>query len=148
VKPADTFVFQARYRVLERLQTCAGFSGEKIQEIKDWVVMRDYFRRDDHEGGLMLPGTEFYRRGKLHTFDDVALGVLLETVEFNISKLEPKDTRTRIYEQVVAGIAGRKRVPKWATPIIHPHEKPATQFSASRAVRPCHLRKYSTGRAC
>jgi len=111
--------------------------------------MMDYFRRDDHAGGVMIPGTEFYRLdGKLHTFDDVVLGVLLESVEFHISKLEPKDTRTRIFEQVVAGIPGRKRVPKWATPMVHPHEKPATQFSASRAVRSCHPRKYSTGRAC
>ena len=99
--------------------------------------MLDYFRRDDHTGGLAMPGLDFYRSdGKLHTFDDVSLGVLLEVVESHISRLKPEDKRTEIFQKVMAGIPGRKELPKWEPPPpFNPNGTPRTRFSMSRAVR-------------
>lgn len=112
-------------------------SEKGAKEFKDWSIALDYFRRDDHCGGIFDPGAKYLLAdGTEHTYRDVKLKTILEHAEYWIESNCPENLRTDVFNNVMASMPGPKKTAKWAMPIVNPHEKPETQFSASRAVCP------------
>lgn len=119
---------------MTRLHEHSGMSSEDIDMFKFFLVAGDYAARFNTSGVLIMPGERYYHKdGTEHTFADVPFGKILKEVENHIGRLKlPVEERLNILDKVLDGIKREK--PKWAAPPLNPNEKPATPFSASRAV--------------
>lgn len=126
---------QAREQLLEGLKDHVGMSSKAVDRFKYLVTASDYFSRDDYHGGLVMPGRKHYRSdGTEHTFQHVALKKLLDRVESQIKIHVPEERRPAVFEKIMEGIPGHKKVPNWDESTIHANEKPETRFSKSRFV--------------
>lgn len=124
-----------RAKLIARLQEHGGIEEVDIQLGIDFLVMADYFTRNDHIGDLATPGEEHYRKnGQEHTLEDVPWKKVLEHVEKQIGRQVPEDRRTEVFNRVMAGMPSRKRFPDWEKPVVPPNENPSTRFSVSKAV--------------
>lgn len=120
---------------MTRLHEHSGMSSEDIEMFKFFLVAGDYAARFNTSGVLIMPGERYYHKdGTEHTFADVPFGKILREVENRIGRLENLSVEERLHvlDKVLDGIKREK--PKWAEPPPNPNEKPATPFSASRAV--------------
>lgn len=79
-----------------------------------------------------MPGTKHYRRRREFTYNDVPWKVILEDAESAIKRTADSDDRTRIFEEVMRGLPGRKSAPKWAKPLVNPNAKLTTPYSRYR----------------
>jgi len=135
---ADNLWLSPGVRLLYQLVLHGAMSREQREDFMNIAIMIDYFGRDDHRGGLMMPGRTFVRRGgKVHTFKDVKLKLLLKHAEDWIKNHVDEEDRTSVFENVMRGIPGAKRTPDWdqpKSPPRNPNARPDTEFSASRAV--------------
>ncbi|TRX87883.1 hypothetical protein FHL15_011222 [Xylaria flabelliformis] len=123
--------------VIARLRDHSGLPEKEIETIKWFMIASHYFRQPDHTGGVMIPGTVFYRRdGTAYTFEDVPLKAVLESVDLAIGTKVASDRRSEVWYKVFQGIPGAKKKPDWeiVKPVDNPRADPDTEFSVSRAA--------------
>ncbi|KAI1754460.1 hypothetical protein F4782DRAFT_492585 [Xylaria castorea] len=123
---------EARRILAERLGSALNLTPEKVEKFRYFCTAAGYFRLHDHEGGVMMPGTKHYRRGREFTYNDVPWKVILEAAESTIKSTADADDRTRVFEEVMKGLPGRKSTPEWAKPPVNPNAKPTTSYSRYR----------------
>ena len=117
-------------QLMDRLQKYAGLSSAEVLEIRDFIVMGDYFRQPNHTGGVVRPGERwFFADGSEHTIDDVPLFQIVKSVTYHIERLTDSARRTEIYHKVLADVPGHKAMPDWDRPVVNPNEHPLTPFS-------------------
>ncbi|KAH9886586.1 hypothetical protein F4778DRAFT_473277 [Xylariomycetidae sp. FL2044] len=121
--------------MLTRLKEHGGIKDEKIEFIRWFSISAFYFRQPNHSGGVMAPGTKYYRRdGREYTFEDVPLKDVLKHVESTIETDVDASRRSEVWREVFRGIPGRKKTPEFEKPVDNPRAEPATPFSESRAA--------------
>ncbi|KAI0472285.1 hypothetical protein F4859DRAFT_483665 [Xylaria cf. heliscus] len=123
---------EARRILAERLGSALNLTPQKVKEFRYFCTVTGYFRLPDHEGGVVVPGTKYYRRGKEYTYNDVPWKVILENAESNIKRTADADDRTRVFEEVMRGLPSHKSIPEWARPPVNPNAKPTTPYSRYR----------------
>ncbi|KAI0096105.1 hypothetical protein GGR51DRAFT_567489 [Nemania sp. FL0031] len=123
---------EARHILAERLGHALNITPKEVERFKYLCTAASYFRLPDHEGGIMMPGRKHYRRGVEYTFDDVPLKAILDAAESRIESTAEPDDRTRLFEEVMRGLPGRKSKPKWYKPIVNPNAEPTTPYSRYR----------------
>ncbi|KAI0544480.1 hypothetical protein F4679DRAFT_589471 [Xylaria curta] len=128
-----------RYKdlVIARLREHSGLPEKEIERVKWFMIAAFYFQQPNHSGGIMMPGTNYYRRdGTPYTFEDVPLKSVLKAVDLAIESEVAKDRRSEVWYKVFQGIPGAKKKPDWeiVKPIDNPRAEPDTEFSVSRAA--------------
>ncbi|KAI1109769.1 hypothetical protein F5Y14DRAFT_392359 [Nemania sp. NC0429] len=129
--PANN-TLEARRILAERLGSALNLKPGKVEEFKYFCTAASYFRLPDHEGGIVMPGSKHFRRGKEFTYNDVPWKAILEAAESRIEGMADVDDRTRVFEEVMRGMPGRKNIPEWAKPPVNPNAKPKTPYSLYR----------------
>ncbi|KAJ8131963.1 hypothetical protein O1611_g1658 [Lasiodiplodia mahajangana] len=127
----------ARRILAERLGDALNLAPKEVEEFKYFCTAGSYFRLRNHEGGIVMPGTKHYRRGKKgkreeYTFSDVPWKAILDAAESRIERMAGADDRTRLFEEVMRGLPGRKSTPRWDKSPANPNAKPTTPYSRYR----------------
>jgi len=125
-------MLQARHILTERLGNALNLPPNEVEKFKYICTAASYFRLPDHEGGLVMPGTKHYRRGKEYTFDDVPWKAILDSAESEIERRADTSERTRIFREVMRGLPRCKSNPRWDKLPANPNEKPTTSYSSYR----------------
>ncbi|KAI0859989.1 hypothetical protein F4860DRAFT_480596 [Xylaria cubensis] len=123
--------------VIARLGVHSGLPKKEIETTKWFTIASHYFRQPNHSGGVMIPGTVYYRRdGTAYTFEDVPLKDVIKAVDLAIESKVASRRRSEVWYKVFQGIPGAKKKPDWeiVKPIDNPRAEPDTEFSVSRAA--------------
>ncbi|KAH9905386.1 hypothetical protein F4778DRAFT_779726 [Xylariomycetidae sp. FL2044] len=122
--------------LLGRLQKHGKFSDEEIESFKYLVIATDYFSRDDHTGGALIPGSKHYRQdGKEHTLEDVSITKFLEEIESKVMSEVAHNRRTKILDKVMQGFRDPEPPVEEDPSVIHGHDTPVTPYSETRAPK-------------
>lgn len=124
---------------MSNLRSFSGVDASKIDRLEDYCVVIEYFKRDNHCGGVMFPmGPRPEKRtlsnGKTVSFKDVRLEEVIKNVESFIKSDVEEQRRSEVWHKVFDGASKHRSVPPWAVRPPNPHEHPATPFSKSKAV--------------
>lgn len=110
---------QPRDRFIENLREYAPeITAEKLQELKDYCVILEYFKRPNHCGGIMHPEESPERRqlsnGQWVEWKHVKIELLIESAESTVKNEVPENRRTEVWYRVFKnGLESHRRLPKW-----------------------------------
>jgi hypothetical protein len=127
----EKYTAQARHQLMAILKTHASISDETIQMLKDSVVASDYFAIHNLPCNIVDPKQKYYRDdGSEHTFEQVPLETIAETVKCFVYCKVPKDCATEILDMVLTVVPP---TPEPSGP-SGPNLEPRTPYSESKAV--------------
>ncbi|KAI1308111.1 hypothetical protein F5Y03DRAFT_393715 [Xylaria venustula] len=129
---------QKQNKLYDRFKRYSGLPDNHLETFRHYILAseRDNLSTDgdtSDEEELDLGATYYKTDGSEFTLADVPRRSLVKAIEEHVQIYIAEDRRTEVYEKVVEGIRGIKKVPRWDCQEDNPRAKPQTAFSESRA---------------
>ncbi|KAI0970063.1 hypothetical protein F4678DRAFT_462864 [Xylaria arbuscula] len=125
-------------KLYDRFKQYSGLPHDHLELFFDCIVATECSNlstdSDTSDEEELDTGVTYYKPdGSEFTLADVPLRSLVKAIEGHIQIFIAEHRRTEVYDRVVEGYHGIKKVPRWDCQEDNPRAKPQTTFSESRA---------------